>query len=430
MTITLPRSRKQKITSRHSRPIEISEILSMAIEALWSNKIRTLLTMLGVIIGIASVISITAVGLGVQQATEQQIQSLGANVIQIMPTAAKKGGISQGVGSSTTLTWEDARAIEKYVPTAEVVSAYLQRPSQVVSGQNNHSTNVMGIDLNYMKARNTKLTQGRFFTPEEMDNRTPVAILGSSILDELFGQNESPLGSQLRIQGNIYEIIGVFEPKGAEGSIDRDDQVFVSLSNMSSRLVGKNSLNGTALDGIYVKAISQEQMTVAQSQTTNLLRQRHNLFASQGNDFSIRTQTDVVNTFSSVVGLFTVMVAAIAGISLVVGGIGIANIMLVSVIERTKEIGIRKAVGATNYAILQQFLAESILISLTGGAFGTAIGIFIAFSAATILQFPFVISTWSVIGGFALSLIVGLLAGVIPARNAAQLDPITALRSE
>ena len=427
MTTTLP---KRKITSRRSRPLDVSEILSMAIEALWSNKIRTLLTMLGVIIGIASVIAIAAVGLGVQKATEQQIQSLGTNVLQILPTAARTGGISRGLGSSTTLTWEDAKAIEEYVPTAEMVSAYLQRPGQIVVGQENHSTNIVGIDLNYLKTRNTQLTQGRFFTPEEMEHDTPVAILGSTILEELFGEQGIALGEQLRIEGNIYEIIGVFEPKGAEGSIDRDDQVFIPLSNMSSRVVGNNSLKGVAVNGIYVKASSQEQMKMAEFQTTNLLRQRHNLLSSQGDDFSLRTQTDVVNTFSTVVGLFTVMVAAIAGISLVVGGIGIANIMLVSVIERTREIGIRKAAGATNSAILQQFLAESILISLTGGAIGITTGIFVAFSAAMLFEFPFVISVWSVVGGFSLSLIVGLLAGVIPAHNAARLDPITALRSE
>ena len=190
------------------------------------------------------------------------------------------------------------------------------------------------------------------------------------------------------------------------------------------------ALKGVAVNGIYIQASSQEQMKIAEFQTTNLLRQRHNLASSQEDDFSISSQTEIIDTFSTIVGLFTVMVAAIASISLVVGGIGIANIMLVSVIERTREIGIRKSVGATDSAILQQFLAESVLISLTGGAIGMTTGIFIAFSAAMLFEFPFVISIWSVMGGFGLSLIVGLLAGVMPARNAAKLDPIVALRSE
>lgn len=411
-------------------PVAITEILSIAIDALLSNKLRTLLTMLGVIIGIASVIAITSVGQGVQAATEQEIQSLGANVLQVFPGEARTGGISRGLGSSSTLTREDARAIQEQVPSAQVVSAYLQRPGQVVYQQDNHGTNIVGIDLNYLEARNTELTRGRFFTPEEMDNATPVAILGSTMLDELFGSNGQPLGQQIRIEGNIYEIIGIFEPKGSEGSIDRDDQVFVPLRNMSSRIFGNNSLNGTAVNGIYVKAVTQERMDEAEFQVTNLLRLRHNLSSSQDDDFTIRNQTEIVNTFTTVVELLTIMVAAIAGISLVVGGIGIANIMLVSVVERTREIGIRKAVGATNSAILQQFLAESVLISLTGGAMGMGTGIAIALAAADIFQFPFIVSFWSVICGFGLSFIVGLLAGLIPARNAAQLEPINALRSE
>lgn len=412
------------------RPISMLETLSIASKALWSNRLRTFLTMLGVIIGIASVIAITSIGQGVQKATEQQIQSLGTNVLQIFPSAARTGGISQGVGSSSTLTWEDAKAIQKEVKAAQVVSAYLQRPSQVVSGQDNHSTNLVGIDLNYLAARNTQLTQGRFFTQEEMDTAAPVAILGATLLNDLFGKDGQPIGEQIRIQGNSYKIVGVFEAKGAEGSIDRDDQVFIPLSNMSSRIVGNNSLNGTAVNGIYVKASNQEQMKLAEFQVTNLLRLRHHLTSSQADDFSIRSQTDVVNTFTTIVGLFTVMVTAIAGISLIVGGIGIANIMLVSVIERTREIGIRKAVGATKYAILQQFLFESILISLIGGVIGMGFGISTAFGTALVFQFPFVVSVGSVVGGFGLSLIVGLLAGLIPAQNAARLDPIIALRSD
>jgi putative ABC transport system permease protein len=419
--------------SKRRRTVPVTEILSMSIEALWSNKLRTVLTMLGVIIGIASVIAITSVGQGVQKATEQQIQSLGTDVLQIFPGSARSGGISQGVGSSSALTWQDAKAIQENAPTADVVSAYLQRPGQVVYEQTNHSSNIVGIDLNYQKARNTNLTQGRFFTQEEMDNAIPVVVLGPTVKDELFGTGRDavePMGKKLQIQRNSYEIIGVFEKKGSEGSMDRDDQVFIPLTNMSSRIVGNNALKGFAVNGIYVKIDNQEQSEAAQFQIVNLLRQRHNLDASQSDDFSIRNRTDIVNTFTSVVSLFTVMVVAIAGVSLIVGGIGIANIMLVSVIERTREIGVRKAVGATNAAILNQFLTESIVIATAGGGIGIGLGIAIAFGSATIFNFPFVVSIWSMICGVGLSLIVGLLAGVVPARNAARLDPIAALRSD
>jgi putative ABC transport system permease protein len=220
------------------------------------------------------------------------------------------------------------------------------------------------------------------------------------------------------------------EAKGSQGPMDRDDQIFIPLTSMSKRLVGNNSLTGVSVNGILVKANNQEQLEAAQFQVTNLLRLRHNIYPPQADDFRLTNQADIVSTFTNVVGLFTIMVVAIAGISLVVGGIGIANIMLVSVVERTREIGIRKAVGATNSAILNQFLAEAIVISILGGCVGIGSGVLIAFTSATIFKFPFVISGLSIIVGFSLSLTVGLVAGVIPARNAAKLDPITALRSD
>lgn len=432
-TRSIDRSNRSRRSGAPVSSLPLSEILGMAIAALWSNKLRTGLTMLGVIIGIAAVIAITSVGQGVQKATEQQIQALGTDVLQILPNAAKRGGISQGVGSSSTLTWEDAQAIQAQVNTVEVVSAFLQRPGQVVYGQENHSTNIVGIDLNYPIAKNTQLTQGRFFTATELDMAQPVAILGSTVEQELFEGNA--IGEQIRIQNHRYEVIGVFEPKGSEGSMDRDDQVFIPLTNMSARIVGNNALSGVAVNGIFVKSrqadrTSPNPMAMTEFQVKNLLRLRHQLSATQADDFSIRSQTDVVNTLTNVVGLFTVMVVAIASISLIVGGIGIANIMLVSVVERTREIGVRKAVGATNAAILSQFLAEAIVIALAGGAIGISIGIAIAGVTALCLQFPFVVSIESIVGGLSLSWIVGLLAGVIPARNAAQLDPIAALRSD
>ncbi len=405
----------------------------MAIEALWSNKLRTGLTMLGVIIGIASVIAISSVGQGVQKSVEQQIQALGTDVLQILPGAARTGNVRQGVGSSSTLTWQDAKAIQEQAPSAKIVSAYLQRSAQIVYGGQNTSTTVYGTDLNYPDARNIHPQQGRYFTQEEIDTAKQVAVVGPTVLKNLFGQGATgttAIGQKIRIQGEAYEVIGVMEVKGSQGQTDRDDAAYIPLTIMSARIVGNNALKGVSVSSILVKNSNQQQLEAAQFQVTNLLRLRHDIYPPQEDDFRITNQADIVNTFSTVVGSMTLMVVAIAGISLFVGGIGIANIMLVSVVERTREIGIRKAVGATYSAILSQFLAESVLISTLGGGIGILSGISIAFGAATIAKFPFVISVLSVIVGFGLSFLVGLIAGVIPARNAAKLDPIAALRSD
>ncbi len=406
------------------------EIFVMAIEALWSNKLRTGLTMLGMIIGISSVIGITSIGQGVQKATEKEIQSLGTNVLQIFAGAAVRGNVNQGLGSTSTLTWEDAKEMALQAPSAEVVSAYLQRQGQVVYEEKNISTTIYGTDLNYPEARNTYPQAGRFFNQEELNNIKQVAVLGPTAKRNLFGDNSNVIGQIIRIQGEAYEVIGIMEAKGSQGPIDRDDGVYIPLTSMSARIVGNNALAGISVNNILVKSSNQDQLLAAQFQITNLLRIRHNIYPPQADDFRITNQADIIKTFSSIVGLLTVMVVAIAGISLVVGGIGIANIMLVSVVERTREIGIRKAVGAKNSAILNQFLAEAIIISSLGGVIGMGGGIFIAFGAATVFKFPFVISVSSIIIGSGLSFSVGLLAGVIPARNAAKLDPIVALRSE
>ncbi|MBW4613799.1 MAG: ABC transporter permease [Desmonostoc vinosum HA7617-LM4] len=420
-----------KFKAKNTRTMPLLEILSMAAETLWSNKLRTGLTMLGVIIGIASVIAITSVGQGVQKGVEQQIQALGTDVLQVLAGASRSGNnISQGLGSTSTLTWEDAKAIAKEAPSAEIVSAYLQRNAQVVYGEQNTSTTIYGTDLNYPDARNTYPQEGRYFTQEELDNAAQVAVLGPTVQKTLFGDGVNPIDETIRIQGEAYKVIGVTEPKGSQGPMDRDDQIFIPLTSMSGRLVGNNALTGISVSGVLVKASNQQKLEAAQFQVTNILRLRHNIYPPQVDDFRLTNQADIVSTFTNVVGLFTVMVVAIAGISLVVGGIGIANIMLVSVVERTREIGIRKAVGATNSAILNQFLAEAIVISIVGGCIGMGSGVVIAFAAANIFRFPFVISILSIIAGFGLSLTVGLIAGVIPARNAAKLDPITALRSD
>jgi putative ABC transport system permease protein len=410
--------------------VSFLEIISIAIEALWSNRLRTVLTMLGVIIGIAAVIGITSVGQGVQKSTEQQIQSLGTNVMTVLAGASRSGSISQGTGSASTLTWEDAKAIAEQAPAAQAVSVFLQRQNQVSYAEENTSTSVIGTDLNYPDVRNTYPQEGQFFTQEDLDSAKSVVVLGSKVKDELFKNAKNPLEEEIRIQGKSYQVIGVLETKGSSGGQDQDDRVIIPLTNMSSQLVGNNAISGIAITGFNLKANNESELEAAQFQVTNLLRLRHNIYPPELDDFRIINQVDILNTFTNVVSLFTVMVVIIAGISLLVGGIGIANIMLVSVVERTREIGIRKAVGATSSAILQQFLAEAVMVSTVGGGIGIVCGIAIAKVASTIFKFPLIVSIWSIALGFGLACIVGLMAGVIPARNASKLDPIVALRSD
>jgi putative ABC transport system permease protein len=408
--------------------VPFAEILSMAAESLWNNRLRTALTMLGVIIGIAAVIAITSIGQGIQKSTENQLQALGTNSINVLTGSARAGGISQGGGSASTLTLEDAEAVAQ-APAVKLVSAYLQRTRQVSYSNQNTSTTVIGTDVNYSPIRNTFPNEGRYFDQEDIDKARSLAVLGSKVKSDLFGRANA-LGERIRIQGEQYEVIGIMETKGASGGFDQDDRLFIPLKNMSARQVGNNALRGIAVSGFWVQALDESELEAAQFQLTNLLRLRHKIYPPQPDDFRIVNQTDIVSAFTNIVGLLTLMVGAIAAISLIVGGIGIANIMLVSVVERTREIGVRKALGATRSAILNQFLTEAILVSGLGGVLGIGLGVAIAFGTATIFQFPFLVSIWAVIAGFGLSMVVGLVAGVIPARSAAKLDPIQALRSD
>ncbi len=414
------------------RPHQVStlEIGEMAIEALWSNKLRSGLTMLGVIIGIASVIAISSIGRGVTKSTEETIRGLGTDVLQVMAGSAQSGGVSQAQGSVSTLTWEDAKAIAAQSPSATIVSAYLQSKSQVVYGEKNTNTIVYGTDLHYSAARNTYPQTGRFFNAEELESAASVAVIAPTVQKNLFPVNVDPIGQKIRIQGEIYTIIGVMEVKGAQGPQDRDDAVYVPLTSLSARIIGNNSLMGISVNSIYIKGNDESQLTTIKFQVENILRLRHNIETPADDDFRVTNQADILQTFTTILGSLTILIVGVSGISLVVGGIGIANIMLVSVVERTREIGIRKALGATDRAILSQFLMESVMLSLIGGCIGIIIGISITFLVANSFKFPFVISSEAVAIGFGLSTTVGLVAGVIPASNAAKLDPITALRSD
>jgi putative ABC transport system permease protein len=417
-----PRGKSQQISSW--------EITEMAVEALWSNKLRSGLTMLGIIIGISSTIAISSIGAGVQKSTTDSIRGLGTDVLQVMAGAATSGGVTLGQGSSSTLTWEDAQAILKEAPSATVVSAYLQRSTQVVYGEKNTSTSVYGSDLSYPTARNTFPASGRFFTEDELSSAASVAVIAPTVQRNLFPASINPIGQKIRIQGEVYDVIGVMEVKGSQGPQDRDDAVYIPLTSMSARIIGNNSLMGVSINGIYIKGKDESQLETIKFQVANILRLRHNILTPSDDDFRITNQADILKTFNTILGLLTMTISAVAGISLVVGGIGIANIMLVSVIERTREIGVRKALGATDRAILSQFLTESVVISVAGGGIGIILGIGTAFAAASAFSFPFIVSGSSIFLGVGLSTAVGLLAGFIPARNAAQLEPIAALRSD
>jgi putative ABC transport system permease protein len=414
----------------HPHQVSTLEIGEMAIEALWSNKLRSGLTMLGVIIGIASVISISSIGQGVTKSTEDSIRGLGTDVLQVMAGSAQSGGVSQAQGSVSTLTWEDAKAIAAQSPSATIISAYLQSKSQVVYGEKNTNTTIYGTDLNYSAARNTYPQTGRFFNAEELESAASVAVIAPTVQKNLFPVNVNPIGQKIRIQGEIYTVIGVMEVKGAQGPQDRDDAVYVPLTSLSARIIGNNSLMGVSVNSIYIKGKDESQLTTIKFQVENILRLRHNIETPADDDFRVTNQADILQTFTTILSSLTILIVGVSGISLVVGGIGIANIMLVSVVERTREIGIRKALGATDRAVLTQFLTESVMLSLIGGSIGIVIGISITFLAANSFKFPFVISTEAVAIGFGLSTTVGLVAGVIPASNAAKLDPITALRSD
>jgi putative ABC transport system permease protein len=421
----------KSLRSDDESSVSMLESLGMAFDSLWNNRLRTGLTMLGMIIGIGSVVAITSISEGVKKSTEQQLQSLGTNVLTVMAGASSGGGgISQGAGSASTLTWEDAKVIDESVDIAEAVTAYLQKPgTQVVYAEENIATTVTGTDLNYSKVKNIYPEVGKYFTAEELDGARSVALLGSEVKESLFGQ-QNAVGKDIRIQGKRFQVIGVMESKGSVGGQNQDDAVYIPLTAMSIQIVGNNALSGTAISGLWLSTESSEDLDSAEFQVTNLLRLRHNIYPPQADDFSIINQVDLLSTFNSIMSLLTIMVTAIAGISLVVGGIGIANIMLVSVVERTREIGVRKALGATETNILTQFLIESVMVSTVGGSIGVVVGIGISVASAFLFSIPLVISTGSILSGFTLSTVVGLLAGVIPAHNAAQLDPIIALRSE
>jgi putative ABC transport system permease protein len=400
------------------------ESVQMAGKTLLSNKLRSSLTMLGIVIGNASVIAMIGIGEGGQKFVSQQLESLGPNVLFVIPGNRETQRISLDLPK--TLVLEDAEAIATQVPTIASVTAELNARQVATYRNKNTDINIIGTTPTFLTVRDFETAKGRFFTDVDMKRSNQVVVLGAKLAERFFAQN-NPIGQQLRIKGVSFQVIGVLASKGSNLGVDYDDAALIPIVTMANRIVGRTSPYGLELTYIVASAKNSDSVDAAQFQMTNLLRQRHKL--SGEDDFTINTQKDALQTVGQISGALTIMLAAIAGISLFVGGIGIMNIMLVSVTERTQEIGLRKAIGATQRDILLQFIIEAVIVSAMGGLVGTAVGVSGILLVASVTPLKAAISPIAIASAVGISGAIGLFFGVVPARRAAKLDPIVALRS-
>jgi len=398
-------------------------------ETIWSlstNKARSGLTILGIVIGIASVITMVAIGQGAQSSINKNIEAIGSNLIVVMPGAQRVGGISQGAGSNQTLTIEDADAIKSQVQSIKAVAPEASRRYQATARGNNTNTQVIGTVQDYLIARNITMNIGSFFNDQQINGSAKVAILGPTARDDLFGANTDPTGQSIRIKNVDFQVVGVTTAKGGAGFANPDDSIFVPLPSAQHYLAGN-----AFLSDISVAAVDQVSMASVQQQISDLLLARHKIIDSAQADFNILNQNDIIATATSVTNTFTILLSSIAGISLLVGGIGIMNMMLTNVTERTREIGLRKAVGIRKVYINLQFLAEAVALTFLGGLLGIVLG-WLASLAVTkfVPSLTTQISMSSIFLAFGVSAAVGIVFGFYPARRAANLNPIEALRYE
>ncbi len=402
------------------------ESILIALEGLKSNKLRSILTMLGIIIGVGAVIAMVSIGLGVQQKVQNSIASLGSNLLIVMPGSnAPPGTVRLAAGSNITLTNQDAKAISKQVAGISYVLPAVSSQYQVIYGNQNWKTSVQGTTPDFLTVRNYGVSAGSFFSHSDDTSRARVAVLGQTVATNLFGA-ASPVGKTIRINQAPFRVVGVLSTKGQSSmGQDQDDLVLIPLSTAQDRLMGITYLNN-----ISIQAKNADVINKVQEDVTTLLRSRHHLAAGVENDFTVRNMTALMATMTETTGTITVLLGNIAAISLLVGGIGIMNIMLVSVTERTREIGIRKALGATFRNVLLQFIIEAVAISVTGGLFGIAVGIIGARVISWVAGWNTIVAWWAIVGAFGVSVLIGLFFGVYPARKAALLDPIEALRYE
>lgn len=408
--------------------MQYSELIIQAFGTLIINKLRTGLAALGIVIGIGSVITLISLGQATQQTIQNQIQSLGANLLTVLPGASDTAGVRGAAGSSTTLTLDDANAIQNSngaITTITMVSPEFSKRAQVSTGQNNTNVQAIGATANYLGVHKTEIATGAFITPKDVTSMTKVAVVGPQVVSDLFGSGVNPIGQSIRVSGQAFTIIGETVSKGGTGFSNQDDIIWIPLTTAQKELFGSNYLTSIALE-----AKSPDVMTQAEDQIGYLLLSRHKISDPTQADFSIFSQQDILNTASSTTATFTTLLSGIAAISLLVGGIGIMNIMLVTVTERTREIGLRKALGAQKKIIIAQFLIESIVLTFIGGFIGLVIGISGSFIISNLIKMPFIISPTSIILALGVSAGTGILFGWYPAQRAANLQPIEALRYE
>ncbi|ANI90458.1 multidrug ABC transporter substrate-binding protein [Arachidicoccus ginsenosidimutans] len=405
----------------------ISNLIKLALRALQRNKLRAFLTMLGIIIGVAAVIAMMAIGNGSKESIRTSLSGMGSNMINIMPQSNISGGVRIGGSSFQSLTMSDVRALQKNVTLISDISPVVQSSGQVINGANNWNTQIIGVAPSYLNIRQFTIKDGVNFDDKDVETSAKVCLLGQTVVTNLFPNGENPIGQFIRFKSTPFQVIGTLNSKGQSSfGQDQDDIILAPYTTVQNRITAQTIY----LNSIYASAVSEDESDSATTQIENTLRQNHRLKETDEDDFSVRTQAELISTISSTSSMLTVLLTSVAAISLLIGGIGIMNIMYVSVTERTREIGLRMAIGARGIDILMQFLIEAIIISITGGLIGVLLGLAASFGISYFAHWPILISETSIVVSFLVCGITGIFFGYYPAQKAARLDPIEALRYE